>query len=138
VILGMRIGFHKLTPTRREVGSRPIRALCRPEPEARHFRQRLRIFQEPAVIVADLELGTHDTVFIRGAGGGLRWDKGQPLVCTGPKTWVWSPASAEEKLEFQLLLNDEVWARGEPVVLEAGASMEITPDFEWPDIPKTA
>ena len=135
----MRIGFHKLTRTRREVGYRPIRALCRSEPGGRRFRQRLPVFQDSAVTVVNLELGAHDKVFIRGEGAGLRWDQGQPLKCAGPGTWIWSPAaaSAAEKLEFQLLLNDEVWARGGPVVVEAGGSVEVTPDFEWPDIPKT-
>ena len=100
------------------------------------MREGSRAFPGPAVVV-DLELGTNDAVFIRGKGGGLSWDRGQPLTCVGSGTWAWSPRSAD-KLEFQLLLNDEVWARGEKVILEPGRTIEITPDFEWPEIPRTA
>jgi hypothetical protein len=90
------------------------------------------------VAVVDVDLGADNALFIRGDGAGLRWDRGQPLSCVGPRTWAWSPATSGDKLEFQLLLNDEVWARGDKVLLEPGKTIEITPDFEWPEIPKTS
>jgi hypothetical protein len=90
------------------------------------------------VVAVDLELGANNAVFIRGKGCGLRWDRGQPLTCLGPRRWVWSAGPSEERVEFGLLLDDQVWARGEKMVLDPGRSIEITPDFEWPEIPKVA
>jgi hypothetical protein len=90
------------------------------------------------VVAVDLELGPNNSVFIRGQGCGLRWDRGQPLTCLGPWRWIWSAGPSEERVEFGLLLNDQVWARGEKIVLDPGHTIEITPDFEWPEIPKVA
>ena len=90
------------------------------------------------VVAVDLELGANNAVFIRGKGCGLRWDRGQPLTCLGPGRWVWSAGPSQESVEFGLLLDDEVWARGEKIVLAPGRSVAITPDFEWPEIPKVA
>ena len=91
-----------------------------------------------AVVVADVELGSNNVVFIRGHGCGLSWDRGQPLTCLGPRRWIWSAGPSEERVEFGLLLDDQVWARGEKIVLDPGRTIEITPDFEWPEIPKVA
>jgi len=90
------------------------------------------------VVAVDLELGANNAVFIRGKGCGLRWDRGQPLTCLGSRRWVWSAGPSEERVEFGLLLNDQVWARGDKIVLDPGRSIEITPDFEWPEIPRVA
>ena len=90
------------------------------------------------VVAVDLELGANNAVFIRGKGCGLRWDRGQPLTCLGPRRWVWSAGPSEEGVEFGLLLNDQVWARGDKIVLDPGRSIEITPDFEWPEMPRVA
>jgi hypothetical protein len=90
------------------------------------------------VVAVDLELGANNAVFIRGKGCGLRWDRGQPLTCLGPKRWIWSAGPSDERVEFGLLLDDEVWARGEKMVLDPGRTIEITPDFEWPEIPRVA
>ena len=43
--------------------------------------------------------------------------------------WVWSTTHARDKVVFKLLLNDQVWANGEDVVLEAGRKLEIVPSF---------
>ena len=134
----MRLRFNKTKRQRQEVGFRPNRVCSASEPGRRRLREDSVSSQKPAVAVVNLDLGEQNAVFIRGHGGGLRWDKGQPLSCVGPRHWAWSPGALDGKLEFQLLLNDEVWARGDKVVLEPGWSIEVTPDFEWPEIPKTS
>lgn len=113
-----------------------IRERCCPEVSPRQFRRAPATSTNSTVISANLELGEGNAVFIRGAGAGLRWDVGQKLDCVGPKTWVWSVQASREIIEFQLLLNDEVWEKGEARVLEPGNSIELTPDFEWPEIPR--
>jgi len=36
---------------------------------------------------------------------------------------------AREKVVFKLWLNDQVWAKGEDVVVEAGRKIELVPSF---------
>jgi hypothetical protein len=90
------------------------------------------------LIVVRCELGAGYSLFIRGEGAGLRWNEGQRLKFIEPGLWVWFTEGSSEPVKFQLLLNDSVWARGEAAVLNPGEHLEITPDFEWPEIPLAA
>jgi len=99
---------------------------------------RCRLDIRSTVVAFDLELGLNNAVFIRGQGGGLRWHRGQPLIYIGHGRWIWSACPCEERIEFGLLLDDQVWARGETTVLHPGGTVEITADFEWPEIPRVA
>ena len=85
--------------------------------------------QQVTVVEAKIDVGLGNTLFIRGQGDGLSWLKGVPLNCIDASTWVWSTTQAKDKVVFKLLLNDEVWARGEDVVAEAGRKIEIIPCF---------
>jgi len=129
----MRIRFHTAARQCREVG---VRAVPR---NWRRFERIARICErrEFRVLAVDLELGAGNLLFMRGEGAGLSWGKGQPLRIIAPKTWIWSAQASIDKLEFLLLLNDQVWERGETHILAPGASIELTPDFEWPEIPRT-
>jgi len=89
------------------------------------------------VVEAKADLGLGDALYIRGKGGSLSWERGQQLTWVGRHTWVWSSNQPEGNIVFQLVLNDQVWARGREVVLEAGKRMQVEPDFEWPEIPRT-
>jgi hypothetical protein len=80
-------------------------------------------------VQAKIDVGFGNSIFIRGQGDGLSWDKGIPLSCVGGSAWVWSTTQANGKLVFKLLLNDQVWAKGEDVVVEAGKEIAIFPAF---------
>ena len=85
---------------------------------------------EPLTIVeANFAPNLGHALFIRGQGEGLSWDKGQPLSRFDGSRWVWSSHQARDKVVFKLLLNDRVWARGEDVVVRAGARVELAPVF---------
>jgi hypothetical protein len=81
------------------------------------------------VIEAKIDVGLGNRLFIRGQGDGLSWFEGTPLDCIDANTWVWSTNHAREKVVFKLLLNDQVWAKGEDVVVEAGRKLELVPSF---------
>jgi hypothetical protein len=80
-------------------------------------------------VTARIDVGLGNTLFIRGQGDGLSWDKGTPLVCKDASTWVWSTRRAKGELVFKLLLNDVTWAQGEDLVVEAGRKLEVVPGF---------
>jgi hypothetical protein len=85
--------------------------------------------EQVTVVEAKIDVGLGNTLFIRGQGDGLSWLKGVPLNCVNPNTWVWSSTQAKDKVVFKLLLNDEVWAKGEDVVAEVGRTIETVPFF---------
>ena len=85
--------------------------------------------QPVTVVEAKVDVGLGNLLFIRGQGDGLNWFTGVPLNCVDAATWVWSTRQAREKVVFKLLLNDQVWAKGEDIVVEAGRKIEIVPFF---------
>jgi hypothetical protein len=44
-------------------------------------------------------------------------------------TWVWHSAQAHDSIVLELLVNDQVWAKGLALVLEAGRKLEFAPAF---------
>jgi hypothetical protein len=85
--------------------------------------------EQATIIQAKTDVGFGNSLFIRGQGDGLSWDQGLPLSCIDGSAWVWSTRRAQGKVVFKLLLNDQVWAKGEDVVVEAGRKIEIVPVF---------
>ncbi|TAL04942.1 MAG: hypothetical protein EPO07_04500 [Verrucomicrobia bacterium] len=79
-------------------------------------------------IEAKIDVGFGNQLYVRGQGAGLSWERGTPLTCVDGSTWRWT-ALAEEKLVCKLLLNDQVWASGEDLVVAPGKRVEITPAF---------
>jgi hypothetical protein len=80
-------------------------------------------------VVARIDVGLGNALFIRGQGDGLAWDKGTPLLCQNASSWVWSTGQATGKVAFKLLLNDVTWAQGDDIVVEAGKKIEVVPRF---------
>ena len=82
----------------------------------------------PTTIVAKVDVGLGNQLFIRGEGGGLSWDKGEAMQCVDAFAWTWS-RTTPDKLVFKILLNDQVWCQGENLVGEAGKKTELVPAF---------
>lgn len=80
-------------------------------------------------VKAKVDVGFGNTLYIRGQGCGLSWEKGLPLVCLDASSWVWSTEKANETIAFKLLVNDRVWAQGEDLVAPPGAQVEAAPVF---------
>ena len=85
--------------------------------------------QPVTMVAAKIDVGFGNTLFIRGEGGGLSWDKGQPLTCEQGSTWVWSSRRAKDQVTFKLLINDQLWCRGENIKLGPGRQVEVVPAF---------
>ena len=79
-------------------------------------------------IEAKIDVGFGNTLYLRGQGPGLSWDRGVPCECVDRDTWRWTAPRAE-KLTFKLLLNDSVWARGSDLVIGPGEKVEVVPAF---------
>ncbi len=81
------------------------------------------------IVQAQIDVGFGNSLFIRGEGAGLSWDKGQPLTCVDGNRWDWSSEQAKDKVVFKLLLNDTTWTKGENVEVQAGKTVKIVPQF---------
>ena len=108
----------KVTPIRCETPSRP----------ARRVRQAHEL-ERVTTVSAKIDVGFGNTLYIRGEGDGLSWNEGRPMVCIDGASWVWSSSRTNGSVTFKLLLNDQLWCRGENIHVEPGQTLEVVPSF---------
>ncbi len=80
-------------------------------------------------VVALIDVGFGNTLYIRGEGPGLSWDRGLPMECSAEDRWTITVSDASVPVIFKLLLNDITWCSGSDFVVEPGASITVTPSF---------
>ena len=125
-----RLGSAKATlPAQPVPGTSEEEAQPKPAPWKSPSSQNPAPVEPVTVVAAKIDVGLGNRLFIRGQGDGLSWLQGVPLNCIDGTTWVWSTREAREKVVFKLLLNDQVWAKGEDVVVEAGRKIDVVPFF---------
>jgi hypothetical protein len=83
----------------------------------------------PTRIVALVDIGFGNSLFVRGEGDGLSWLKGVPLTCVAAANWVWTTEVSQQQVTFKLLLNDDVWSQGDNWVVQGGQSIAVVPSF---------
>jgi membrane protein involved in colicin uptake len=88
---------------------------------------------KPAVsetsIIANIDVGFGNSLFIRGNGAGLSWESGTELKNISDTEWSFTTAGASDELAFKFLLNDEIWADGEDLTVAAGKTSISSPTF---------
>jgi hypothetical protein len=75
------------------------------------------------------DAGFGNTLFIRGKGAGLSWEKGVVLKNLSPDVWIWETDRPFESCTFKLLLNDAQYETGENRTLQFGGTVHYTPRF---------
>lgn len=80
-------------------------------------------------VVARVDVGWGNCVFVRGEGGGLSWEKGVPLVCYDGTEWVWISTAGDPVFTFKFLVNDIFWENGENHAVKRGGRHESSPQF---------
>jgi len=80
-------------------------------------------------IVAQIDVGFGNTLYVRGEGSGLCWEKGVPLDCITDDQWSLALAETSRPVVFKFLINDLTWSRGEDYVVQPGSSVVLTPEF---------
>jgi hypothetical protein len=83
----------------------------------------------PGRVVVKYDVGFNNSLYIRGQGAGLSWDKGVPLQNISPDEWVWEPSVAFNECEFKVLINDASYEGGDNHHLMPGSSVHYTPSF---------
>lgn len=80
-------------------------------------------------IIANVDVGFGNTLFIRGSAKGLSWSEGVPMDCKADSSWSIDIAGVRSSFEFKVLINDEYWSSGYNDVAEAGVKTTVTPAF---------
>ncbi|MCC5805733.1 MAG: hypothetical protein JJU00_05320 [Opitutales bacterium] len=81
-------------------------------------------------VIAEIDAGFGNGVYIRGSGAGLTWDKGMLMENVSPTEWVWRSDALKAPLEFKLLLNDDNWSAGPNGEVASGGTIVVSPRFE--------
>lgn len=80
-------------------------------------------------VVVKYDVGFSNSLYIRGQGGGLSWEKGIELRNTAPDEWVWESSAPCEECEFKVLINDTCYETGENHHIYNGGIVQYTPCF---------
>ena len=70
-----------------------------------------------------------NTLYIRGAGGGLSWTVGVPMTCVAADVWRISLDAARQDIAFKVLVNDLSWSVGADYTAVAGSNVTVRPSF---------
>ena len=82
-------------------------------------------------IIARVDVGFGNQLYIRGAGAGLSWEKGLQLENVSAYEWAFATTKAKSDVVFKFLINDELWAEGDNIIVAKGATSISSPVFTW-------
>lgn len=80
-------------------------------------------------IVANIDIGFGNSLYVRGAGSGLSWDKGLLMECVADDRWKITLGESSGPFLFKFLINDDVWCTGEDYTVAPGSSVTLVPTF---------
>lgn len=80
-------------------------------------------------IVAKIDVGFGNTLYIRGEGPGLTWEKGVPLDCIADDQWALTFSETARPIVFKFLINDLTWSIGDDYLVQPGSTTELAPSF---------
>jgi hypothetical protein len=107
----------------------PVTKLAHIEPAIETPTVGSTVTDRSKIIIARVNVGWGNTVYLRGEGGPLNWDVGEPMVCTGDDRWVWSCHAEELPRQFKFLRNDQVWALGDNQAVSGADITVCSPRF---------
>ncbi len=80
-------------------------------------------------ITAKIDVGFGNTLYVRGEGPGLSWDRGLAMDCIGDNEWTVTISDATVPVVFKFLLNDLTWCVGNDYTAEPGQGVTVEPSF---------
>jgi hypothetical protein len=80
-------------------------------------------------IVAQVDVGFGNTLYVRGDGPGLSWEKGLALDCVADDKWSLALEESAKPIVYKFLLNDQTWCKGEDHVAQPGTTVTVSPVF---------
>lgn len=74
-------------------------------------------------------IGIGNKPYVRGDGPGMSWERGIVMDFIEIGKWEWKTMRAQQPFTFQVWLNDEKPAEGEPQKIQPGTAFSISPRF---------
>ena len=87
------------------------------------------VVPQTTTVVAQIDVGFGNTLFIRGEGPGLSWEKGLRLDCVADDKWSHSIPETSKPIVFKFLINDLTWCKGDDFVAQPGTTVTVSPVF---------
>jgi hypothetical protein len=102
---------------------KPAASASKPKPVAKNP------FVITSTITTKVDIGFGNTLYIRGEGPGLSWDKGAAMNCVADDQWQIVVKEAAQPIVFKVLVNDLSWNTGTDYSVAPGASVVLDPTF---------
>ncbi len=83
----------------------------------------------PTQIVAQVDIGFGNQLFVRGEGAGLSWEKGLPMANVAADRWQVTLQAATAPIVFKFLINDVTWSVGDDHMAAPGSTVTLVPLF---------
>ena len=80
-------------------------------------------------IIVKFDIGFNNSIYLRGEGAELSWERGIILKNIKADEWIWETSLPFTKCEFKVLINDRQYELGENHQLKCGTAFEYTPLF---------
>lgn len=80
-------------------------------------------------LIARVDVGYGNILFIRGEGAGLSWDEGNTMECVSNDEWKFTTTASDKEITFKYLINDIDWAQGDDLTVKKGQTSVSTPQF---------
>ena len=80
-------------------------------------------------IVAKIDVGFGNELYLRGEGAGLSWSAGTLMDCTADDEWTFTAKGSSGDILVKFLINDAAWSEGENFEITAGETNVIEPKF---------
>lgn len=108
------------SPTIKTSGSTPATYDASPHANAKKGKTRVTV---------KYDVGFHNTLYIRGQGANLNWERGIQMKNVKADEWVWESDNNFSQCEFKVLINDRVYENGPNHKIQNGNSIQYTPRF---------
>ena len=80
-------------------------------------------------IIAQIDIGFGNILYVRGSGGGLSWDQGLAMENATADQWKITLGKTTKPVTFKFLVNDLTWSAGEDYVVEPSSTVTLVPTF---------
>ena len=80
-------------------------------------------------IIAQIDIGFGNILYIRGNGGGLSWDQGLAMENATADQWRITLGKTTKPVTYKFLVNNLTWSAGEDYVIEPGSTVTLVPTF---------
>ena len=123
----------KKTVKKATIGKAPRKSAKRAAPRkpGPQTRQTPAATVQQTSILARVDVGFGNNLYVRGEGAELNWDQGILMENVSPYEWAFKTTQAKSGMVFKFLINDEVWAEGENLTVSAGGTSISSPVFHW-------